>query len=323
MKRRADQISEDVRFVRNPIFRISRWFYSPEMLIPGAGTRLLRFAEKVAYSNSSSEADDVDTEELIIPGPAEDIRARVYASKESSESTPAVMHFHGGGWIAGNLNGSDDLCLEIARKTGATVISVDYRLAPENSFPAGFEDCYTATRYVQENPESFGVDPERMVVTGVSAGGNIAAAVALAARDRGKPDIERQVLIYPALYRGFDSDSYIENSKGYFLETEDIRAMWDLYLTEDTETDMSYAVPGKAETLTGLPPATIVTAGFDPLRDDGFRYADRLKTDEVPVNHLHYDDMIHGFVELAHQRDIDAGKEAIREVSQEIIDKAK
>jgi acetyl esterase len=187
----------------------------------------------------------------------------------------------------------------MANATDAVVMSVDYRLAPEYPFPAAAEDAYAATRWAHDHAAEVGGDPSRLAVAGDSAGGNLAAAVPLMARDRGGPAISFQLLVYPALERNFDTASYRENAEGYFLTKVQMQWYWDQYLGDDDDAAAHpYAAPLAAATLEGLPPAHIVTAEYDPLRDEGEAYGRRLAEAGVPVDVRRYDGMFHGFFSM-------------------------
>jgi acetyl esterase len=179
------------------------------------------------------------------------------------------------------------------------VASVDYRLAPEHKFPAAVEDSYGATKWVADNAADLGGDPRRIAVGGDSAGGNLAAAVSLMARDRGGPDIAFQLLIYPITNQKFDTDSYKENGEGYMLTKEDMEWFRNHYLRDQHDEENPYASPLLANSLSSLPPAFVITAEFDPLRDEGEAYAARLKEFDVPVRVNRYSGTIHGFMTIA------------------------
>ena len=254
--------------------------------------------------------------ETAIQGPAEPIPLRIYAP-EAEGPHPVLVFFHGGGWVRGSLEGYDGLCRRLANRSDALVVSVDYRRAPEDPFPAGFEDCYAATEWAAEYAADLGGDPDRIAVGGDSAGGNLTAAVTLAARDRDGPDLDHQLLIYPAvnspLVRHFDS--YEENESGYLLELDSVEWYLEQYV-DDADHGNQYAFPLRARDLSGLPPATVVTAGFDPIRDEGIAYAERLTEDGVDVEHMHYESQIHAFVSLYEH--LDDGVEAIDQVGEQL-----
>jgi acetyl esterase len=236
-------------------------------------------------------------EDRKIPGPGGEIPIRVY-TPEGKAPMPVIVFFHGGGWVIGTLETHDPICRHLAKQAGAVVVSVDYRLAPEHKFPAGPEDCYAATAWVAEHAAEIGVDAKRLVVGGDSAGGNLAAVVSLMARDRGKPRIAHQLLIYPVTDHSYETVSYRENAKGLLLEKDSMVWFWNHYLSSSADGQNPYASPLRAKDLKGLPPATVVTAEFDPLRDEGEAYAKRLREAGVPVKAKRYDGVIHGFAIL-------------------------
>ncbi|MBI9083603.1 MAG: alpha/beta hydrolase [Desulfobacterales bacterium] len=231
-----------------------------------------------------------------IPGPAVDIPVRIYIPVES-KSLPVVLFYHGGGWVQGNLDSHDNLCRYLSVASNAIVVAVDYRLAPEHPFPAGLDDAYAALVWVSENAGSFGGDPARIAVMGDSAGANLSAVLSLMARDRKGPKIARQVLVYPSTdLSRLDNDSYSYFGKGFMLTKANIEWFRALYLpNKDNWTD-PYASPLLADDHGHLPPATIITAEMDPLRDEGKQYADKLKKAGVSTNYHCYKGMIHGFV---------------------------
>lgn len=232
-------------------------------------------------------------ENRIVPGPAGDIEVRVYAPSDDAD-LPVVAFFHGGGWVVSSVDGHDSLARRIADRSGALVVSVEYRLAPEHPFPAPFDDCFAATAWLTQHADAFGGDPTRVAVVGDSAGGNLAAAVALKCRDEGVP-IVFQGLIYPAVEPVFDRPSMIENGEGYYLTTDSMRWCWAQYLTDGGEDD-PYACPMRAADLSGVAPALVQTAEFDPLRDEGEDYGKALEAAGVPVTVTRYDGVVHGFV---------------------------
>jgi acetyl esterase len=245
-----------------------------------------------------------------IPGPAGDVPVRVY-TPNGPAPLPLLVYFHGGGWVLGGLDTHDGICRELANGGGCVVVSVDYRLAPEHKFPAGAEDCYAATQWAAAHAAELGADAKRMAVGGDSAGGNLAAVVAQMARDRGGPPIVFQLLVYPVIAAAFDTQSYRDNAEGYLLTAGDMRWFWNHYLGTPTESDNPYASPLRARTLAGLPPALVITAGFDPLRDEGELYAHRLEEGGVPTRLSRYEGMIHGFFGMGHI--MDQARAAVRE----------
>jgi acetyl esterase len=207
-----------------------------------------------------------------------------------------LVYFHGGGWVVGTLDTHDTCCRALAVGAGCAVVSVDYRLAPEHKFPAAAEDAYAATCWVAEKGESLGVDPARIAVGGDSAGGNLATVVCLMARDRRGPELCHQLLVYPVTNYSFDTPSYRENADGYYLTHEKMVYFWNQYLPDEASGRNPYASPLQAPDLGDLPPALIITAGYDPLRDEGEAYANRLRSAGVTVRLSCYESMIHGFL---------------------------
>ena len=218
--------------------------------------------------------------------------------------------FHGGGWVIGDLDTADRQSREVCRGTGALVVSVDYRLAPEHRFPAAAEDCYAATRWAAEHASDHEGDATRLAVAGDSAGGNLAAVVAQMARDRGGPRLVFQLLVYPVT-DGVDNDwpSYRDNGDGYLLTTAAMGWFWNHYAPSAADRRNPYASPLKAESLAGLPPALVMTAEFDPLRDEGEAYARALATAGVDAELVRYDGFIHGF--FSHTGTIPATRKAM------------
>lgn len=242
-----------------------------------------------------------------IPGPGGEIPVRVYRPSADS-GLPALVWYHGGGWVIGNLDGSDATCRSLANQAGCVVVSVDYRLAPEHRFPAAADDAYAAAQWVAEHGAEIGADGRRIAVGGDSAGGNLAAAVALMARDRGGPNIVQQSLIYPVTDHAYGTRSYSDNGDGYLLTKDMMVWFWDHYLGPDGDGANPHASPARASSLANLPPALVITAEFDPLRDEGEAFAKALEAAGVPVSAKRYDGMIHGFYGMAGM--VDAATEA-------------
>ena len=233
-------------------------------------------------------------EDRRIPGPAGEIPVRIYRP-EGKAPFPVLVYFHGGGWVIGGIETHDGSCRELANRIGCVVISVDYRLAPESRYPAAAEDCFAATKWVAEHAGELGVDPKRMGIGGDSAGGNLTAAVALMVRDRRGPALRHQLLIYPVTDADFTRQSYRENAEGYLLTTKAMEWFWDHYVPDRAQRQEGYASPLRAKDLAGLPPAFVITAEYDPLRDEGEAYAKRLQAAGVPTQLKRYDGAIHGF----------------------------
>jgi acetyl esterase len=233
-------------------------------------------------------------ENRTFPRPAGALPVRIY-TPPGKGPFPVLIYLHGGGWVLGNLDTHDDYCRSLASRASAVVVSVDYRLAPEHPFPAPLNDSYEALKWAAATAASFGGDASRLAVAGDSAGGNLAAATALMARDKGGPKLAIQVLIYPALNYGFETASAHQNASGFGLSRDDMIFYWNRYLARPGDAGNPYASPLRAKDLRGLPRALVITAQFDPLRDDGLAYAARLARDGVPVRCTNYLDMNHGF----------------------------
>ena len=237
-------------------------------------------------------------EEHKADGSAGPIPLRVYTPVAAGGSTAAIVYLHGGGFVLGDLDCYDALCRTLANESGARVIAVDYRLAPEHPFPAAVEDCFDALKWIEENAPDLSVDPNRIAVAGDSAGGNLAAVLCLLAKgNRGEPAIAFQLLIYPSTRIG-GLDSGRPFGAGYFLDNRTIEWFTRHYIPSDADRSDWRLSPLDADELKGLPPAYIVTAGFDPLRDEGIAYAEKLKEAGVPVTAIDYATMIHGFFSM-------------------------
>jgi acetyl esterase len=234
----------------------------------------------------------------VIPGPAGQIPVRIY-TPAGSGPFPVLVFFHGGGWVICDLDTHDGLCRSLANGSGCVVVSVDYRLAPEHKFPAAPEDCYAATIWVASHTAEINGDASRVAIGGDSAGGNLTAVVAQIARDKGGPTLAFQLLIYPATDFGMKSRSIEENAEGYYLTRDDMHWFRDHYLNSEADKASPLASPMRAASLKGLPPALIITAEFDPLRDEGEAYGHKLEAAGVPVKISRHDGMIHGFLSMA------------------------
>jgi acetyl esterase len=232
-------------------------------------------------------------EDRAIPGPAGTVPVRIY-TPDGADRFQALVFFHGGGWTLGDLDGSDAQCRALTNRVPAVVVSVDYRLAPEHKFPAGVEDCLAATRWVAENAAALRIDPGRIAVGGSSSGGNLAAVIALLARDQGGPPLAFQLLLYPVTDNGANSASWTEND-GYILRRDSWRQTLTWYLRDEADRQDPYFAPLLAPDLRGLPPALVVTAEYDALRDEGEAYAARLREAGVPAQTIRYAGMVHGY----------------------------
>jgi acetyl esterase len=249
-------------------------------------------------------------EDRLIPGPGVDIPVRIY-TPPGAGPFPILVWFHGGGWVVGDLETADPTARHLTVGAKCVVISVDYRLAPETKFPGAADDCYAATVWAAQQATRLNGDPSKIVVGGDSAGGNLAAAVALMARDRGGLSLTFQLLVYPVTARDFDMSSYRQKAEGFGLTLDAMRWYWDHYLQHPEDASNPYAAPLVAENLRGLPPALVITAEYDPLCDEGQAFAKRLQAAGVPTTYSQYDGMIHGFFGMTAV--LDKGKQAVAE----------
>jgi acetyl esterase len=251
---------------------------------------------------------------LAIPAPRGAIPARVYTPltlRQNNRLAPCLIFFHGGGWVIGDLDSHDVVCRKLADEGELIVIAIDYRRAPEHRFPAAFEDAFAATKWIADHAREFSIDASRLVVGGDSAGGNLAAVVAVAARDGGGPAITAQVLIYPVTDLSMTHPSHREPETSLLLSHSLIHWFRDQYLASAADINDWRASPLKAKTLAGLPPAYVLTAGADPLRDEGNEYAAKLKQAGVPVTYRTFPGQFHGFFtmgKLLEQANVAAGE---------------
>ncbi|MFP3293528.1 MAG: alpha/beta hydrolase, partial [Nitrososphaeria archaeon] len=279
---------------------------SPQELRRASDERMLSI-----YGGMKEEVGSVA--DVAVRGRDGEIHARLYRPR-SIERPPLVVYYHGGGFVYYSVETHDNICRRLSTLSGAAVMSVDYRLAPEHKFPAAVHDAYDAVVWAGEAAEELGVDPNAIAVAGDSAGGNLAAAVSLMARDAGRGDfIRAQVLIYPVLNMIDMSPSRFEFGEGYMLEERMDRWFVAQYLADPRDATNPYASPLLAEDLRGLPPALVVTAEYDPLRDQGEIYAHRLRAAGVPATATRYLGMTHGFIRFYPM--LRAGRDALAQIA--------
>lgn len=257
----------------------------------------------------------IQVEDRTIPLRDAEIAIRIYRPKDA-QNLPLILNYHGGGWAVGNLQNNDYYCGVLADRVGAVVVSVDYRLAPEHKFPTGVYDAYDALVWATQHAPELGADATRVCVTGDSAGGNLSAVVCLKSRDLGGPKIKFQALVYPATDSRLGYASFETHAHAPILTKNDILHYLEMYMATEADRINPLLSPFLAESLAGLPPALIVTAGFDPLCDDGHQYAARLQAEGIPAEVMHYPEDIHGFFTLPHHTK--SGKAAIEEVARRI-----
>ena len=267
----------------------------PYETVTPAEARQLYLAGRVVSNPEPPELESAKP--LAIPAPHGSIPARIYTPKTLRKAgglAPVLVFFHGGGWVIGDLDSHDVVCRKLAHEGELIVISVDYRLGPEHKFPAAVDDAIEATRWIAANARQLGIDAARLMVGGDSAGGNLAAVVALAARDGNGPALAGQVLIYPATDFAMTHPSHSEPETSILLTHSVIKWFKNHYLGDADINDWR-ASPARAKTLAGLPPAYVLTAGGDPLRDEGDEYARNLKQAGVAVTYRHFPGQFHGF----------------------------
>lgn len=241
-------------------------------------------------------ADIAGTRELITEGPGGKLRIRLY-TPQGSGPFPLLVFFHGSGFVLCSLETHDGMCRNLCAGAQCVVASVDYRLAPEHKFPAGIDDCLHATRWAAAHAAELGADASRVAIGGDSAGGTMAAVTALRVRDEGAPGLRGQLLLYPVTdYHTPGTPSYEKNAEGYGLTRDTMKWFWNHYLTHPSEGAHPHASPLRAADFTGLPPALVITAEYDPLRDEGELYAERLRRAGVSTALSRYDGVNHGFM---------------------------
>lgn len=265
-----------------------------ETLPPKQGRRL--FAALNRWFGENPEIDSV--QQYTFPT---GFGGRIYRSlgreSESGKPQPVIIYFHGGGWVLGDLETHDALCRRLAIESSCTVIAIDYALSPESRYPVALDQCYDAITHVVDHATDFNVMPNRVAVAGDSAGGNLAAAVALRSRDAGGPYIDLQVLIYPVLQHDFNQPSYLEYAEGFGLSRERMQWFWKQYL--GSQPLDCYAAPGHATHLHALPETLLITAEYDVLRSEGESFAQKLITAGIPVTCRRYEGNLHGFIHFS------------------------
>ncbi|QDU53513.1 alpha/beta hydrolase [Gimesia panareensis] len=238
-------------------------------------------------------------ESLLIPVGDEQIEVRIYTpeldSNDLPDQWPALIYFHGGGWVLGTLDAYDGLCQDLAGTAGCKVLSVDYRMAPEYPYPIPFQDALAATFWIEEHADELNLDRQRIAIGGDSAGGNLATAVALKAREAEALKLYYQLLVYPVTNYYFDTESYQKYATNYFLTRRAMEWFWEQYLPDESAGREIYASPLRCKDLSGLPAALVITAGYDPLYSEVIQYIEQMQNSEVSVEHINFEDMIHGF----------------------------
>jgi len=250
-------------------------------------------------------------DDLLADGPHGQVPVRRYLPTDATD-LPVVLFMHGGGFVCGDVASYDVVARRLATETGAAVVSIDYRLAPEHPYPIPLDDCHAALAWIVANAGELGVDGSRVAVAGDSAGGNLGAALTLRSRIEG-PDLRAQVLIYPVIDPACDTKSMVDNATGYLLTADAMREFWDFYLRDGADRNDAFLAVDKAADLSGLPPALILTAEFDPLRDEGEHYASLLDAADVDTTLVRYDGMIHGFLPM--REVVPAANEAMAEIA--------
>jgi acetyl esterase len=261
--------------------------------LSGSEMRALVEQSGVTTRRVSAPEPVAEVVDRAVPGPAGEIPVRIYRPAAGPASA-TIVFFHGGGFVFCDLDSHDGICRALCNATPAVVIAVHYRRAPESRYPAAAEDCYAVARWAEQSREELAL-PAKLAVVGDSAGGNLAASVALMARDRGAPTLSAQVLVYPMLDSRGDTASHRETGDAYYLRHEEVMYYWGQYLADASQAAEPYASPSRAADLAGLAPALVATAEYDPLRDEGEAYADRLASAGVPAVKHRYDGMFHSF----------------------------
>ncbi|SEW11554.1 alpha/beta hydrolase [Halobacterium jilantaiense] len=281
-----------------------------------AGARRIRLLESVAsrWQNWNPPAVGGVTDGTI-PGPDGRIPVRAYRP-DTEGPYPTVVFYHGGGFVIGSLDSHDLLCRHLARESGCVVLSVDYRLAPEHPFPAAVEDAYAALEWAADNTATLRGTGD-LAVVGDSAGGALAAIVALIAAETDGPELDYQYLLYPGVGLEEDQDSVREHA-GIVLSEDDLQWFRECYYDSPVDERNPYADPAKAGDRSGVAPATVLTAGFDPLRDGGRLYADQLEADGVPTRYVEYEDVMHGFATMLGTPELERAHDAVADVAADL-----
>lgn len=255
-----------------------------------------------------------DVQDSVVAGPDDNaVSIRVY-TPEGEGPFPVLVWMHGGGFMLGDVESYDPVCRVLADKLDCIVVSPEYRLAPEHEFSAGLRDCYAVVEWTASRTEILDGASDKLVVGGDSAGGNLAAAVSLMARDRDGPDIDYQALVYPTTTFSYDFADEPTGGENYFITEPDLQWSWDNYLTNEIDGMSPYASPLQARDLSDLPPATVITAEYDPLREEGVDYAERLAEAGVAVRHTHYDEMVHSFFTNFAEPRVEEAWDAVAEI---------
>ncbi|WP_089103862.1 alpha/beta hydrolase [Streptomyces hyaluromycini] len=254
-------------------------------------------------------------EDRLVAGPTAEVPVRLYYPAGDGPF-PCLVYFHGGGWVTLDIDVCDPTARALANDTGCVVVSVDYRKAPEHKFPAAVDDAWASTTWVAENAAELNIDPDRIGVIGDSSGGNLAAVTALRTRDVGAPALACQILIHPPTDHNTDKRSYLDNAEGYLLQRRSMQWFYGHYLNDPSEGTNPWVSPLRAQDLSGLPRTLVVTAQYDPLRDDGRLYAERLAAAGTPTRHDDYSGVIHAFYLMWGV--LDAGRQLRREIAEEV-----
>ena len=279
---------------------IAAWLEQTKDAPPPASLADLRAATETGLRQLHGPLEHVTSiTDYVVPGEhALTVRAYVPAGADTAHPLPAIVFAHGGGWCLCSLDLYDNPCRALANATGCVIFSVDYRLAPEHKFPVPLNDFYRALCWVADEAEMLGIDAKRLAVGGDSAGGNLAAAAALMARDQAGPALAHQLLLYPTLDFAFDTPSYQRYAEGHSLTREAMRFCWSAYLNEPADGANAYAAPLRATSLKDLPPATVLVCEYDPLHDEGEAYARYLRDDGVAAQCVQLDGMIHASMHM-------------------------